>query len=58
MIFPLFLSERYITYCNQCYEFIKFAREVSQSSLFDCYSSCDAECTSISNSLAVEHRVD
>ena len=56
MVFSLFLSEGYITYFNQCYEFIKFGREVG-SSLFDCYSSYNAECTCTSNSLAAEHRV-
>jgi len=40
----LFLSERYIAYFNQCYEFIKFVREV-RSSLLDCCSSYNAECT-------------
>jgi hypothetical protein len=54
----LFLSERYVTYCNQSYELIKFAREVGQTSLSDCYTSYRAECTCTSNSFAVGHRVE
>jgi len=56
MFFPLFLSEQYITYFNQCYKFIKFIREV-KSSLFHFYKSYNAECTCTCNSLTVEHRV-